>query len=112
MNNHIIKVKGNITKKDLEELVKQLEIGGWMPVGKNDFTIEVIENGKTLREEIIAIIWGTIPRDSEVVANKVISIIEKRIDEIVEEQIEDAKFRGNEPEIDSISVDKPKEMLK
>jgi hypothetical protein len=41
---NIIKVRGNLTKDELEELVHQLNISHWTATDKN-VTFEVIEDG-------------------------------------------------------------------
>lgn len=43
MDEHIIKVGGNLTKEELEELVKQLNINHWTATDKN-VKFEVIED--------------------------------------------------------------------
>lgn len=71
----------------------------------------------SLREEIRSILADyKLQRNDMIITDDVvtmiISIIEKRIDSILEEQIAVAKWKGNTPETDYIPVDKVKEMLK
>ena len=56
-----------------------------------------------LRESIIGIVWGTTPKDSEIIADKILKEIEKRIDKKIDTAL------NNEQIITLMSV---KEMLK
>lgn len=62
----------------------------------------------TLKTEIIATIWGTTPKDAEIVADKIISQFEKRIDSIKPAQGMEYHCVGSV----TYAKDKMKEMLK
>ena len=73
----------------------------------------------SLREEIEYIIDNLTDRDTipyKEVTNEIIEIFEKRIDRIIEEELERMLIQGHtfygEPTITEIPVDKVKEMLK
>jgi len=51
-----------------------------------------------LREEIVATIWGTTPKDSEIIADKILSKMEERIDVLKHEKIKELQFKDKSDE--------------